>query len=106
MLVNLEFDYDLFRWLGSLLGITLMLISSQALSNYICQSMDENEFSKIIMLFTLIILLAFLAVLGFNPFFINTEFRTFDKPMFVYGEPSHFSDIWGIYFIFSHKFKI
>lgn len=109
MLINLEFDYDLFRWLGSLIGISLMLISSQALSNYICQSMDENEFSKIIMLFTLIILLfAFLAVLGFNPFFINTEFRTFDKPMFVYGEPSHFFLTYGafiLYFLINSKFK-
>tara|TARA_Y100001958_G_C21248279_1_gene580804 strand:- start:8063 stop:9289 length:1227 start_codon:yes stop_codon:yes gene_type:complete len=107
--INLEFDYNLFRWASSLLGLYLMILSSQILANYMNQNINENEFSNNLMLFSLIILLfAFLAIIGVNPFFANTETRSFDKPMFVYGEPSHFFLTYGsfiLYFLINSKFK-
>ena len=107
--INLEFNYHLFRWAGSLLGLFLMILSSQILANYINQNIEENEFSNNLMLYTIIIILfAFLAIVGINPFFVNTETRSFDKPMFVYGEPSHFFLTFGpfiLYFLINSKFK-
>ena len=36
--INLEFDYNLFRWASSLLGLYLMILSSQILANYMNQN--------------------------------------------------------------------
>ena len=44
--INLEFDYNLFRWASSLLGLYLMILSSQILANYMNQNIKENEFSN------------------------------------------------------------
>ena len=109
LLVDLEFEYQLYRWAGSVIALCSMLLSAQLLSNYVSKNITEEQFSKIINFFASIVLLfAFLAIIGFNPIFVSTETRSFDKPMFVYGEPSHFFLTFGsfiLYFLINSKFK-
>ena len=97
--LNLEFDYHLSRWAGSVIGIYLMLFSSQILANYINSDVDECNFNLIIMIITTSFLIfATLASFGINPIF--TDIARHDKPMFIYGEPSHFFLTFGAFMMF------
>ena len=97
--LNLEFNYHLSRWAGSVIGVYLMLFSSQILVNYINSDVDERNFNLIIMIITTSFLIfATLASFGINPIF--TDIARHDKPMFIYGEPSHFFLTFGAFMMF------